>query len=110
MSTLPGATSGSVYNQGEFGKPVQGQTSQEVHGAHAGRNKKEHSGLEGVGAGALGETVPDKARGTGADLDGYAGELKGQKGKSGAVEGGFAWQGAEERFPVTAEEVASERQ
>ncbi|KFH41587.1 hypothetical protein ACRE_076960 [Hapsidospora chrysogenum ATCC 11550] len=46
--TLPGATSADVH-QG-LGHPGQGQTSQEMHGAHAGKRKKERSGLEGVGA------------------------------------------------------------
>lgn len=50
-----------------------------------------------------------KAWAVGADLDGRAGELKGQKGASGASEGGVNWHGAESAEPVSAEELAAER-
>lgn len=40
---MPGATSGSVHNATEFGKPMQGQTSNELHGTH----KKDRTGVEG---------------------------------------------------------------
>ncbi|OHE99329.1 hypothetical protein CORC01_05370 [Colletotrichum orchidophilum] len=44
---FPGATSVDVH--AGLGKPVQGQTSAERHGANLGRRDKESVGLEGVG-------------------------------------------------------------
>jgi len=88
---MPGATSGQVYNDTEFGRPMEGQTSREQHGAHAGKRKKERTGLEGL-----------------ATVGGVE-EIKGTKGKSGQVEGGESWPGAGERLPTTADEVAAER-
>lgn len=41
---MPGATSGSVHNAAEFGKPMQGQASNELHG---GTHKKDRTGVEG---------------------------------------------------------------
>ncbi|KAB5559513.1 hypothetical protein GE09DRAFT_1113247 [Coniochaeta sp. 2T2.1] len=48
----PNLTSKDVHNAHNFesGRPMEGQTSREVRGAHAGTNKKERSGLEGVGS------------------------------------------------------------
>jgi hypothetical protein len=109
LGSVPGATSASVYNDNEFGKPMQGLEQRELHGVHAGKRKKEHSGLEGVSASTREETIEGKVRGTGADLEGPAGEMKGKKGWSGSEEGGLQWSGAEEREPVRAEEVAAER-
>lgn len=101
MDSLPGATSATVHNDTQFGKPIGGQTSQEHHGVE----KKDRTGLGTVtGDGS----VEKKVRGLGTDLEGRAGELKGQKGVSGSSEGGLAWQGADERVPASAEEVASE--
>lgn len=111
LDSLPGATSGSVYNATEFGKPGQGESSAEAHS-----NRTKHRvGNEGhIRPGQSVETgdgsVEGKARATGADLDGRAGELKGQKGASGASEGGVNWPGAESAEPVSAEELAAERQ
>jgi len=102
---MPGATSGEVHNQNQWGNPLPGQTSVEMHG----RRKKERSGLEGTGA-VAGDGVEDKAREQGLDLEGRAAEMKGRKGASGSEEGGLRWPGAEERLPVSAEEVAAERE
>ncbi|KAI0173008.1 hypothetical protein GGR52DRAFT_431946 [Hypoxylon sp. FL1284] len=96
--TLGGATSQSVHTG--LGKPVQGQTSVEQHGAHAGHRKKERSGLEGVGA-TVGDNVDDSARQKGADLPGDV--EKGTKGKASAE-----YPSATERIPANAEEVAAE--
>ncbi|KAI2619858.1 hypothetical protein GGS26DRAFT_595261 [Hypomontagnella submonticulosa] len=97
--TLGGATSGDVHTG--LGKPVQGQTGAELHGDLHGdrlnRRKKEHAGLEGVGA-----TVGDPVRQKGADLP--EGVEKGMKGKASAD-----YPSATERVPTSAEELASER-
>ncbi|KAI1778732.1 hypothetical protein F4818DRAFT_227257 [Hypoxylon cercidicola] len=94
--TLGGATSQSVH--AGPGKPVQGQTSVEMHGDHTGRRKKESAGLEGVGASVGNDSVRQK----GADLP--EGVEKGSKGK-----GSVDYPSATERLPVSAEEVAAER-
>lgn len=108
LDSLPGSTSQDVHNATQYGKPAQGHTSSEHHGSGG---KKDSSGLASAG-GAAAETgdgsVESKVRGLGADLEGRAGELKGQKGASGATEGGSNWTGAEEVPPVRAEELASE--
>ncbi|KAI4866468.1 hypothetical protein F4820DRAFT_416668 [Hypoxylon rubiginosum] len=93
--TLGGATSQSVHTG--LGKPTQGQTSAELHGEHIGRRKKERAGLEGVGA-----SVGDSVRQKGADLP--EGVEKGSKGKD-----SVDYPSASERVPVSAEEVAAER-
>lgn len=104
------ATSGTIHNATEFGRPMQGQTSAEQHGS----KKKDRTGVEGriTSGNPSAETgdgsVESKVRGAGADLEGRAGELKGQKGYSGAAEGGSKVPGAEEALPASAEEVASE--
>ncbi|KAI1372514.1 hypothetical protein F4677DRAFT_264463 [Hypoxylon crocopeplum] len=96
--TLGGTTSQAVHTG--FGKPVQGQSAAELHGDlrgdHTGRRKKEHAGLEGVGA-----VVGDSVRQKGADLP--EGVEKGSKGK-----GSAEYPSATERIPVSAEEVAAE--
>ncbi|KAI6086441.1 hypothetical protein F4821DRAFT_238264 [Hypoxylon rubiginosum] len=89
--TLTGATSQSVHTG--YGQPIQGQTSNELHGGH---RKKERSGLEGVGA-SLGDPVRQK----GADLP--EGVEKGSN-----VKGSAEYPSATERIPVSAEEVAAE--
>ncbi|EFQ29624.1 hypothetical protein CGRA01v4_14909 [Colletotrichum graminicola] len=89
---FPGATSADV-NTG-LGKPMQGQTSNEVHGAHPRHRKKESAGLEGVGASAH-----DSFKERHLDL-GY--DPASRRNVSDIP-------GAEERYPATAEEVASER-
>lgn len=106
---MPGATSGDVYNNTEFGKPVQGQTSSELHGS----KKKDRIGFEGraqPGQSLEGGdgSVESKVRGVGADLEDRAGILKGHRGVSGASEGGARWPCAEEIPPTTAEELAAE--
>jgi len=103
---FPGATSGDIHNEAQWGKPLQGQTGRELHGAHAGKRKKEHTGLEGVGASSRDGTVEGTARDMAADRDEAP---RGTKGMSGSLEGGVDWQGAEEIPPVRAEELAAER-
>ena len=94
---MPGATSADVYNASTFSRPMEGQTSRELHGAHAGKRKKERSGLEGVGATRSDETVEARVRALGADLP--EGVYRGIRGKG---------PGATEAIPASAEEVASE--
>lgn len=103
---FPGAaTSGSVHSATEFGKPLDGQTG----GAeHHGSRKKDRVAVGAGGAETGDGSVDRKVRGLGADLEGRAGELKGLKGASGAVEGGSDWTGAEERIPTSAEELSAE--
>ncbi|KAK2053048.1 hypothetical protein LY76DRAFT_525442 [Colletotrichum caudatum] len=86
-----GATSADVHTG--LGKPMQGQTSNEVRGAHPRHRKKESAGLEGVGA--TGED-PIKKRHLDEDFDAAARRNISEV------------PGAEERYPVTAEQVASE--
>ncbi|KAI1407895.1 hypothetical protein F5Y13DRAFT_120892 [Hypoxylon sp. FL1857] len=97
--TLGGTTSQAVHTG--LGKPIQGQTGAELHGDlhgdHTSRRKKEHAGLEGVGA-----SVGDSARQKGADLP--EGVEKGTRGK-----GSADYPSASERIPASAEEVAAER-
>lgn len=105
---MPGVTSGDVYNNTEFGKPIQGQTSSEQHGS----KKRDRLGLEGhAQPGQAIETgdgsVEGKVRALGADLDRHI-KHKGQMGVSGGHEGGFSWPGAEEVPPTSAEELAAE--
>lgn len=102
---FPGATSGSVHSDNQFGKPLGGQTSSEHHG---GSHKKDRFATGGGSAETGDGSVDRKVRGLGADLEGRAAELKGQKGASGAAEGGSNWTGAEERIPTSAEELAAE--
>ncbi|KAK1976907.1 hypothetical protein LZ30DRAFT_546688, partial [Colletotrichum cereale] len=49
---MPGPTSKDIYNSIDVkhGRPIIGQTSREIRGAHPGKRKKERCGLEGVGA------------------------------------------------------------
>ncbi|KAI5918446.1 hypothetical protein F4810DRAFT_725663 [Camillea tinctor] len=89
--TLGGATSQDVYRG--LGKPIQGQEGRELHGRH----KKERTGLEGVGASAGIDSVRQK----GADLP--EGVTKGSKDTT------AEYPAAEERIPVSAEELATER-
>ncbi|CAJ2503369.1 Uu.00g107630.m01.CDS01 [Anthostomella pinea] len=91
--TLGGATSASVHTG--LGKPMQGQTSTELHGDH-----KNRSGLEGRGA-SVG--MKDVVREKGADLP--EGVYKGMKGGKASPD----YPAAEDRPPVSAESVASER-
>ncbi|KXH26164.1 hypothetical protein CSIM01_11434 [Colletotrichum simmondsii] len=92
---FPGATSGDVHTG--LGKPVQGQTSAELHGANVGRRDKESAGLEGVGA-----SGKDNFRERRLDV-GQEPDTRGKTTNASNV------LGAEERLPVSAEEVASER-
>lgn len=96
LASLPGATSASVHNATQFGKPAQGESSTEKHSDKTERR----TGLEGhLGHGQSAESgdgsVEGKARATGADLEGRAAELNGQKGASGASGGGVNWPGTE---------------
>lgn len=90
--TIGGATSADVHTG--LGKPVQGETSNEIHG----KEKKERSGLEGAGA-SVGDSVRDRA----LDIDAPTGV----RGKSGEKRDQIP--GAEERVPESAETVAAER-
>lgn len=91
--TLGGSTSADVH--AGYGKPMQGQTSQEIHGTE----KKNRSGLEGVGASAGVDSVRQK----GADLpEGVHHGVRG--GKTSAD-----YPAAEEQEPVGAESLAAER-
>lgn len=92
---MPGATSQSVHNATQHGKPLQGQTARELRGPHGDR-----TGLEGVGASGKGATVEDNVRRQGGDLEGSAAEAKGTRGKSGSNRSD--WPAAEERLPDTA--------
>lgn len=65
---MPGATSKDIYEESVFSRPMQGQTSREMEGAHAGKRKAEGSGLEGAGASTTDNTVEGKVRLVGADL------------------------------------------
>ncbi|KAH7136692.1 hypothetical protein B0J13DRAFT_625338 [Dactylonectria estremocensis] len=80
-----GATSADVHKG--LGHPGEGQTSQELHG---GKRKRAGAGLEGVGASS---SDPIKEQGLDDDHD---------------TEDHRDWTVAEERNPVTAEELASE--
>ncbi|KAK3311075.1 uncharacterized protein B0T15DRAFT_60626 [Chaetomium strumarium] len=99
---MPGATSGEVHSQSTFARPMEGQTGKELNDSkmHAGKRKKERSGLEGVGATATtsDETVEGRARALGADLP--EGVERGIRGKG---------PGAEETNPASAAEVAAEK-
>ncbi|KAJ4386017.1 hypothetical protein N0V93_008908 [Gnomoniopsis smithogilvyi] len=107
---FPGATSATVYNETKFGKPIHGQTSSELHGS----KKRERNGVEGrVTRGYPGVesgygSVEHKVRQVGADLEGRAAEMKGQRGYSGATEGGLNVPGAEAAIPVDPEHTAAE--
>lgn len=110
LDSLPGATSGSVHNATQFGKPAQGESSAEAHSDKTERRTGLEGHLQSGQSATTGDgSVEDKARAIGVDLEGRAGELKGQKGASGASEGGVNWPGAESVEPVSAEGVASER-
>ncbi|GKT45885.1 uncharacterized protein ColSpa_06066 [Colletotrichum spaethianum] len=91
---FPGATSADVHTG--LGKPMQGQTSRELHGAHPGNRKKESAGLEGLGA-----SGKDNFRERRLDVD-QEPDSRGKTKNASAVPG------AEERLPASAEEVASE--
>ncbi|TVY65639.1 hypothetical protein LSUE1_G006976 [Lachnellula suecica] len=92
QDTIGGATSADVHTG--LGHPGSGQTSNELHGTE----KRDRNGLAGVGA-----DPSDPVRERGLDID----FPKGTKGKSGVNREDIP--GAEEREPVSAEGVASER-
>ncbi|KAK3355744.1 hypothetical protein B0H65DRAFT_413636 [Neurospora tetraspora] len=98
LDAYRGSTSQSIYNQTQYGQPMQGQTSRELHGMHAGKRKKEHSGLEGVGAtDKHAETVEHKVRELAADKpEPIRRGIRGER------------EGAEYSLPETAERVATE--
>ncbi|KAI0844277.1 hypothetical protein F5Y00DRAFT_249119 [Daldinia vernicosa] len=102
--TLGGTTSQALYTG--LGKPFQGQVSTEVRGSLLGeemkKRKKEHAGLEGVGASEGGDIARDKwVRQKGADLP--EGVEKGTRGKANPE-----YPGAEDRLPTGAEQVAAD--
>lgn len=78
--------------------PVQGQSSQQLHGSGVTKGKKEGNGLLGVGA-----DTGDPVRERGLDND----VPKGTRGKSGDDREDIL--GAEEREPVGAEKAGAER-
>ncbi|KAF9871960.1 hypothetical protein CkaCkLH20_10592 [Colletotrichum karsti] len=92
---FPGATSADVHTG--LGKPVQGQTSAEMHGSNVGRRNKESAGLEGVGA-----SGKDNFRDRRLDV----GVAPGARGDGGNPENITP---AENLPPTSAEELASER-
>ncbi|KAI1127231.1 hypothetical protein F5Y10DRAFT_243177 [Nemania abortiva] len=94
--TIGGATSQDVYRG--MGKPIQGQEAREINKRHGTHNKKEGMGFAGVG----GSEGVDFVRAKGADLP--EGAHKGMRGK-----GSEEYPSAEERVPMSAEEVASDR-
>ena len=71
LGSMPGSTSGDVHNATDnlHGRPMGGQEGRELHGVHAGKQKKERSGVEGVGATAASDTVEGKAHAVRADRD-----------------------------------------
>ena len=93
--TISGASSADVH-QG-LGLPIQGQSSQQLHGSGVSKGAKEGNGLIGVGANAS-----DSVRERGLDID----VPKGSRGKSGEDRQDIL--GAEERVPASAEDVAAE--
>ncbi|CAH0019591.1 unnamed protein product [Clonostachys rhizophaga] len=99
---MPGSTSKDIYNSTDVlhGRPMIGQTSREIKGAHPGKRKKERSSLEGVGA-SNSDSVFRQVRQQVADKDNVE---KGQRGYTGEQEGGTAAGGAESIPPVSAEE------
>ncbi|KAF6787309.1 hypothetical protein CSOJ01_15254 [Colletotrichum sojae] len=92
---FPGATSADVHKG--MGKPLQGQTNREARGVHVGHRKRESAGLEGVGA-----SEKDNFRERRLDRD----VEPGARGKTRNAEN---VPGAEDRVPVSAEELSSER-
>lgn len=110
---LPGATSKDVEN--DWNRPTQGQTSRELHGSGAAKGQKEGHGL----AGQAGDPVPHQRRdlprssqvtgeatsdafGTRQDLpEEYVGKPQHEFQKDTT--------GAEDKLPVSSEELASER-
>lgn len=66
---MPGSTSQGIYKDSLYSRPMQGQMSREMKGAHAGKRKGERSGLEGVGASTSDNTIEGKVRRVGADRD-----------------------------------------
>ncbi|KXH61824.1 hypothetical protein CSAL01_12786 [Colletotrichum salicis] len=92
---FPGATSGDVHTG--LGKPMQGQTSAELHGTNLGRRDKESAGLEGVGTSSKHNF---RERRLDVDLE---------PNSRGKTKDASDTLGAEERLPVSAGEVASQR-
>lgn len=101
---IPGSTSQDVYNANTFARAMEGQTSREIHGAHAGKRKKEREGLEGVGASTGDNTIEGKVRQIGADRPGEVRRGPRRMEETGS-EGGYE---ANQKIPVRADEIASE--
>lgn len=104
LESWPGARDRDIYNETDYvhGHPLEGQRKRELHGKHPCKRKKERCGLEGVGATHSKETVEAVVRAKAADKEGV---VKGLRGKSGALEGGLNWPGAEDLPPVPAEQL-----
>lgn len=109
LESLPGATSDYVHKETKFGKRVYGETSNEAHAVRAQRRTGVGGHLlHGQSTDTGDGSVERKVRAVGADLDERAAEMKGKRGKSGAVEGGLNWPGAESAEPVSAERLTAE--
>ncbi|KAK4185726.1 hypothetical protein QBC35DRAFT_297417 [Podospora australis] len=67
---IPGSTSQSVYQENTTSRPIEGQSSYELH--HDGRHKRKHqqTGVQGAGGSVdrLHDSVQDNARKLAADL------------------------------------------
>ncbi|GAP86686.1 hypothetical protein SAMD00023353_2000410 [Rosellinia necatrix] len=92
--TMQGATSQDVYRG--MGKPIQGQEAREIEKRHGAHNKKEGTGVAGVG----GSQGVGFTREAGFDLPGDT-----HKGMGVKESPGFS--AAEDRVPTSAEELAS---
>ncbi|KAH8800292.1 hypothetical protein F5884DRAFT_809910 [Xylogone sp. PMI_703] len=97
---LPGATSKDVEN--DFNRPVQGQTSRELHGTGATKGAREELGLGGKG-----EKVGVQQKHGRSKYSEHSGIDEQYTGKR-QHEFNKDTTGAEEKLPVGAEEVASE--
>ena len=88
-----------------LGKPMQGQTSNEVRHDGQKSGSKQPGGLAGVGASGA------EVTGVKGVVDGSDPDFAGQRalGKDGVQVGRGGQPGAEERVPASAGEVASER-
>lgn len=96
---FPGATSGDV-NKG-MGKPIQGQTSSELHHDGQHHNKNPGTGLDGIKSGAQGKTVD-------AHDPMHADQRAIDKDEAVIGRGNVGGPAAEERIPESANTVASE--
>ncbi|KAH7634160.1 hypothetical protein B0T09DRAFT_404419 [Sordaria sp. MPI-SDFR-AT-0083] len=108
LDAFPGSRSQSVHNQTTYGKPMQGQTSNELHGMKVRHRKAERSGVEGLGTTHKhAETVFNQVREQVADKpEPIKRGIRGETDRMG--EGGYNARGAEHSQPKTAQRVATE--